>query len=94
MRWASHLLWDTSYVGSDLHFLHDALIQVYGRKVSEIRKRGFAFERGRVVVHIFRVDQASVKLQKLGAGTNVRCFQDRPYFQRGNTGTRRLSVAC
>ena len=42
--------------------------QAYGRKVSEIRKRGFEFERGRVVVHIFRVDQASVKLQ-LGAGT-------------------------
>lgn len=32
---------------------------VINRKVSEIRKRGFEYERGRIVVYIFRVDQVS-----------------------------------
>lgn len=35
------------------------------RKVSEIHKRGFEFERGPVVVHIFRVDQVNETAEAL-----------------------------
>lgn len=45
------------------------------RKVSEIRKRGFEFERGRVVVHIFRVDQVSETAKARGKKLTLDVFK-------------------
>lgn len=58
MQWVLHLHLDISCACS-LSQYACSFITVINRKISEVRKRGFEYERGRIVVYIFRVDQVS-----------------------------------